>query len=84
MDKTIVRCHGCNGNGWVQVIDPPVYQLRDAGNTTTMPPRLMCGGTARAQACPLCGGAGGLIEGSLPPKPARLPKDGDVRSKNQG
>jgi len=36
-------------------------------------PQTISHGTARGQLCPLCGGAGGLTEGSVPPKPARWP-----------
>jgi hypothetical protein len=73
MSETIVRCHGCEGKGWIQVIDPPVYRHFDAGNTAQTPPHLTSAGTARAIGCPLCGGSGGLTEDSVPPKPARWP-----------
>lgn len=73
MNKTIVRCHGCDGKGWIQVIDPPVYELRVGSSNTDLGggPQTISHGTARGQLCPLCGGAGGLTEGSVPPKPAR-------------
>jgi hypothetical protein len=52
------KCHGCDGRGWVQVIDPPVYQHKDAGNTAPVPPYYTSRGTARAVICPLCKGTG--------------------------
>jgi hypothetical protein len=73
MNETTVRCHGCDGKGWIQVTDPPVYHYIDSGNRMPAPPIWTSVGTARVVICPVCGGAGGLIEGSVPPKPARWP-----------
>ena len=51
-------CHGCQGKGWIQVIDPPAV-VKDVGSGTTdsyMQP--ISQGTARAQVCPICKGEG--------------------------
>jgi DnaJ-class molecular chaperone len=52
-------CIGCDGKGWVQVIDPPVYELRvGSTNTDLGGPQTISRGTARAVTCPLCEGTG--------------------------
>jgi DnaJ-class molecular chaperone len=52
------KCHGCDGKGWIQVIDPPVYQHKGAGNTAPVLPYCTSTGTARAVICPICEGTG--------------------------
>lgn len=56
------KCIACDGKGWVQVIDPPLYQRFDAGNTTQMPLHLTSAPVARAVICPVCKGTGGRVD----------------------